>query len=159
MCPHMVLQDTCKHSVCAVMHAPPTAHHPCKHILIAFTYTALTMLNGHPRQAEEISGLKMRLSEVSSSLDTERTARALAASEAEARIAAKEAAEAKADALATENAALVQRLMDLKGSEAARLEEINRLHEEAFENAKRWQVRGQRGFVVWRTVVTLLCVL
>ncbi len=87
-----------------------------------------------------MAGLKARLSALSAELDAERAARQLAADEAAARVGAKAAAEARAQQLEAENAALLDRLMVMKSHEAERLNEINRLHEDALENAKRWQV-------------------
>uniref|UniRef100_A0A383VLC9 Uncharacterized protein n=1 Tax=Tetradesmus obliquus TaxID=3088 RepID=A0A383VLC9_TETOB len=90
----------------------------------------------------EISGLKARLAEVSRALDDEKEARQLAAAEAEARVGAKVAAEAEAERLRADNAALEARLHTMVAREAERLEQINKMHEEMMDNAKRQQVEA-----------------
>eukprot|EP00879_Flechtneria_rotunda_P010997 GHRR01011491.1.p1 GENE.GHRR01011491.1~~GHRR01011491.1.p1 ORF type:complete len:553 (+),score=196.54 GHRR01011491.1:156-1814(+) len=92
--------------------------------------------------AAEISGLKTRLAELSKQLDEEKQARALAAAEAEARVAAKAAAEAEAGRLKADNQALDVTIKHMMAKEAERLEQINRMHEEMMENAKRQQVEA-----------------
>eukprot|EP00775_Hariotina_reticulata_P003176 gene3176-3454_t len=97
--------------------------------------------------SSEIQQLKQRLAELSKQLDEEREARALAAAEAQARIAAKAAAEHEVDRLLAENKALDASLRQLMAKEVERLDQINKMHEEMMGNAKRQQVRHDSAYL------------
>lgn len=56
------------------------------------------------------------------------------------RVAAKVAAEAEAERLKADNIVLETRVKQMMTKEAERLDQINRMHEEMMENAKRQQV-------------------
>jgi WD40 repeat protein len=89
---------------------------------------------------EECAALRSKLLESAKEVDSERTARDLAVRESRARADDRERAERRADALARDNADLVSRLVSLREAEAARLDQINRLHEEALEARRKVQV-------------------
>ncbi|GBF89014.1 hypothetical protein Rsub_01513 [Raphidocelis subcapitata] len=91
-------------------------------------------------RAEEVAALKARLGELGARLDGEAAARQLAANEAEARLSGKEAAEARAAKVEAENAALMQRLLELQDQQAEKLDLINRMHEEMVEHSRRQQL-------------------
>lgn len=57
------------------------------------------------------------------------------------RVSAKVAAEAEAERLKADNIVLWNRVRQMMAKEAERLDQINKMHEEMMENAKRQQVR------------------
>ena len=80
--------------------------------------------------------------DLDAALETSRAAAALAAAEAESRLAGRDDALAKAEKLEAENAMLVERLMAIKVQEAEKMNEINDLYEDLKRQKKENELRA-----------------
>ncbi|KAG2445013.1 hypothetical protein HYH02_008882 [Chlamydomonas schloesseri] len=105
---------------------------------LATTRSALSSTSTELAQARaEIAALREQAASLAASLEAERSARVAAAAEAAAALATRDAALGDSKRLRAENGVLVRRLVELKESEAGRMNELNRMHEELLENAVR----------------------
>ncbi|BDA45707.1 Autophagy-related protein 16-1 [Coccomyxa sp. Obi] len=111
--------------------------------LVAASRQLQIVRDSNEAQARELDDLaakgremRARIKELSDALEKEQDATRLAASEMQARLDEKEAAEKRAEKLEKETADLSKRLVDLKMSEAERMNEVNRMCEEMLANAR-----------------------
>lgn len=100
-------------------------------------------LSSHLQTANaEVESLHDTVRQMSVALASEKQAARLAADEAQARLNERDDALTRLARLEAEHAALTQRVIDQKLQEAERLNDINRMHEEAMENAQRLQAEA-----------------
>lgn len=100
----------------------------------------------HERSSREVAmsaakhaELRTQNLELQQAVDQSRQSYALIDSEMEVRLSDKEAAEARADKLQADVFELSQRLVDMKASEAERVNEVNKMCDGMLNNAKQWE--------------------